>query len=113
MGDFVNNMIEKLPEVHRGNLRSKVDHLLTDVRQANTDRNRTSPYAFSSNRFEYRAAGSTQNCYFPMSVILTTIGNEMIKVDKLLNSGKSVKEVIKQLVDETAPIRFEGDGYST
>ena len=112
VGDFVNSMIESLPEVQRGNLREKVNHLLTDVKQANTDRNRTSPYAFASNRFEYRAAGSTQNCYFPMTVILSTVGNELNIVANRLDKGESIKEVIASLVKETAAIRFEGNGYS-
>ena len=47
-----------------------------------------------------------------MSVILTTIGSEMVKADEQLKSGKSVKDLISQLVEETAPIRFQGDGYS-
>ena len=73
-------MIENLPEAIRGNLRSEVDHLLTNVSQANTDRNRTSPYGFSENRFEFRAVGSTQNCYFPMIVMLTTVGYELEQI---------------------------------
>ena len=112
VGKFVTSMIEKLPEVHKGNLREKVQHLLTDVEQANTDRNRTSPYGFATNRFEYRAVGSSQNCYFPMTIILTTIGHEMVKAEKILKSGTSVEDLISQLVEETASIRFEGDGYA-
>lgn len=68
-------MLEKLPEAERLNLTEKIHQLVTDIPQEDTDRNRTSPYAYTSNRFEFRAVGSTQNCLFPTTVILSTIAN--------------------------------------
>ncbi len=85
-----------------------------------TDRNRTSPFAFTGNRFEFRAIGSSANCASAMIVLNTVIANQLMdfktKVDALIN--KSVKkdeaifQVLKNLIIESKPIRFNGDGYS-
>jgi glutamine synthetase len=73
LGDSVTAMINKLPEKQRLNLKEKLNFLVSNILQEDTDRNRTSPYAFTSNRFEFRAAGSTQNCLFPSIVIFSTM----------------------------------------
>ena len=99
-------MLHKLPEAERLNLKDKIHHLVIDTLQEDTDRNRTSPYAYTSNRFEFRAVGSTQNCLFPTTVILTTIAQEIADAHKILKSGVSVPELIDRLVKETAAIRF-------
>lgn len=105
-------MIEKLPEEILLNLKDKINHLIVNLKQEDTDRNRTSPYAYTSNRFEFRAVGSSQNCYFPMTVILTTIAKEIQEANKKLKEGVSVKDLIADLTKKTAAIRFNGDGYS-
>jgi glutamine synthetase len=61
-----------------------------DVLQEDTDRNRTSPYAYTGHKFEFRALGASQNPSFPMAVITATLANEVDLAIKKLNSGYSV-----------------------
>jgi glutamine synthetase len=85
-----------------------------------TDRNRTSPFAFTGNKFEFRAVGSSQNIATPIMVINTIIAESMDFVaDQIAKAAKgkkdfdsAVMEVVKQLITETKAIRFEGDNYS-
>lgn len=84
-----------------------------------TDRNRTSPFAFTGNKFEFRAVGSSQNISTPIAVINTIIAESLDYVaDKIKNESKgkdfntAVLRVIAQLVKETKAIRFEGNNYA-
>lgn len=93
---------------------------LPEVLLDNTDRNRTSPFAFTGNRFEFRAVGSSANCAESMLVLNTAVANQLgdfkIEVDALINGGmpkeKAIVTVIKRLIAECKPIHFEGNGYS-
>ena len=86
----------------------------------NTDRNRTSPFAFTGNRFEFRAAGSSSNCAAAMIAINAAMANQLnefkASVDRLMEEGVGRDEAIFRILKETIiasePIRFEGDGYS-
>jgi glutamine synthetase len=86
----------------------------------NTDRNRTSPFAFTGNRFEFRAAGSSANCAASMIVINAAMAHQLNEfkdnVDGFINKGMNKDEAIfkelKRLIKESKSIRFEGDGYS-
>lgn len=86
----------------------------------NTDRNRTSPFAFTGNRFEFRAAGSSSNCAASMIAINAAMAHQLnefkASVDKLMEEGTGKDEAIFRILKETIiasePIRFEGDGYS-
>ena len=86
----------------------------------NTDRNRTSPFAFTGNRFEFRAAGSSANCAASMIAINAAMANQLnefkASIDKLMEEGLSKDEALfralRQAIIESEPIRFEGDGYS-
>ncbi|MGE5308984.1 MAG: glutamine synthetase III [Deltaproteobacteria bacterium] len=85
-----------------------------------TDRNRTSPFAFTGNKFEFRAVGSSQNISTPIMVINTIIAESLDYVaEKIKKSGASgrnfdaaVLKVIQEVVKETRAIRFEGNNYS-
>jgi glutamine synthetase len=85
-----------------------------------TDRNRTSPFAFTGNKFEIRAVGSSQNCGGPMTVMNTIVAAQLEKfkadVDKLTAGGKSQDEaiisVLARYIKESKKVRFEGNGYS-
>ena len=88
----------------------QIPELLLD----NTDRNRTSPFAFTGNRFEFRALGSSANCG---SAMLAHQLNEFkTQIDKLVNGGMEQEEALYKVLKETIiasqNIRFEGDGYS-
>lgn len=93
----------------------KIPEILLD----NTDRNRTSPFAFTGNKFEFRAVGSSANCAGPMIVLNTLMADQLIKfkqeVDEQLNKGKDKDEVIfqilRQYIIDSKKIRFEGNGY--
>lgn len=85
----------------------------------NTDRNRTSPFAFTGNRFEFRAIGSSANCADAMMTLNTAVAEQLksfkINVDGLIKSGMP-KEVaiiteVKKLISESKAIHFEGNGY--
>jgi len=86
----------------------------------NTDRNRTSPFAFTGNRFEFRAVGSSANCAAAMLALNSALAFQFQQfkkdVDALIKSGKEKKEAIFQVVrsyiKESKPIRFDGNGYS-
>lgn len=79
--------------------------------QDNTDRNRTSPFAFTGNKFEFRAVGSKQNVAFPMAVLAAILTQEMNEAAEQLSKGIDVWDLIRKLISETKSIRFEGDGY--
>ena len=95
----------------------KIPEILLD----NTDRNRTSPFAFTGNRFEFRAVGSDENCASPMIVLNTAMADQLKKfkkeVDELIeNKGLKKDEAIFQILREyikySRKVRFEGNGYS-
>ena len=103
----------------------QIPELLLD----NTDRNRTSPFAFTGNRFEFRAVGSSANCASPMSVLNTVVAHQLVQfrneVDKLIKGdetegtkkGEMVKEqailhVVREYYKECKAVCFDGNGYS-
>lgn len=97
-------------------LLSKVPNLEMD----NTDRNRTSPFAFTGNKFEIRMVGSTMNCAAPMTIMNTIVGRQLEKfhqeLSEIIDDGKdrdaAILTILKRYISESKPIRFEGDGYS-
>ncbi len=94
----------------------KIPQILKD----NTDRNRTSPFAFTGNKFELRAVGSSANSAGPMTVLNMIMADQLKKfkldVDKLIKKGEkkdvALLMVIKRYIKESKTIRFEGNGYS-
>ena len=93
---------------------------IPEIMVDNTDRNRTSPFAFTGNRFEFRAVGSSANCASAMMVLNTAVAAQLkvfkSEVDALIATGKSSKEAIFEIVRknirESKAIRFDGNGYS-
>jgi glutamine synthetase len=93
----------------------KIPQILLD----NTDRNRTSPFAFTGNKFEFRAVGSSANCASAMIVINTIVASQLIKfkkaVDVRMDKGEGKDEAILKelqvLIKASKKIRFEGNGY--
>ncbi len=86
----------------------------------NTDRNRTSPFAFTGNRFEFRAVGSTANCGGALTVINAAVAEQLLvfkgELDELIAGGKSFEiaiiELLKKYIRLSLPIHFDGNGYS-
>lgn len=93
----------------------KIPQIMMD----NTDRNRTSPFAFTGNKFEFRAVGSSANCAKSMTVLNTIMANQLVEfkknVDARIESGDSKDEAIfkelQQMIKDSKKIRFEGNGY--
>ena len=94
----------------------QIPELLID----NTDRNRTSPFAFTGNRFEFRAVGSEANCASAMIALNTAVAEQLIMfkqdVDALIEKGEpkisAIIQVIRKYIKLCKPIRFDGNGYS-
>ena len=108
---------------YAGPVKMKMDlgvDVLPKFSKDTTDRNRTSPFAFTGNRFEFRAAGSSANCAAAMIAINAAMANQLnefkVSIDKLMEEGVGKDEAIFRIMKETIiasePIRFEGDGYS-
>jgi glutamine synthetase len=76
------------------------------------DRNRTAPFPFCSNRFEFRAVGSSQNCSFPIMICNTIMASGMSHLSDLIESGTSLRDAVAQLYQENRNIIFTGNGYS-
>ena len=94
----------------------EIPELLID----NTDRNRTSPFAFTGNRFEFRAVGSEANCACAMIALTAAVTEALVnfkeRVDKLIAAGQeqtsAIIDVLREDIKTCAPIRFDGNGYS-
>lgn len=128
IGSQLSSVLDELENVTKGklspeektdlklNIVGKIPEILLD----NTDRNRTSPFAFTGNKFELRAVGSWSNCAGPMTVLNTIIARQLNEfkeeVDKLIDSKKLKKDeaifnVLREYIKASKSIRFEGDGY--
>jgi len=76
------------------------------------DRNRTAPFPFCGNRFEFRAVGSSQNCSFPIAMVNTIMASGMAKLASLIEGGMSHRDAVAQLFKENRSVIFTGNGYS-
>ena len=105
---------EKMTEL-KLNVVGKIPEILLD----NTDRNRTSPFAFTGNKFEFRAVGSNSNCAQSMTVLNMIVANQLkefkVEVDGMIKDGMkkddAIFNVLKEYIKVSKSIRFEGDGY--
>jgi glutamine synthetase len=129
IGEHLTKVLDDLENVSEGKLspKEKTDLKLNVVGKIpeilldNTDRNRTSPFAFTGNKFEFRAVGSSANCANPMTVLNTIVASQLKafkkEVDKLIKTKKLKKDdaifnVLRDYIKKLRPILFEGDGYS-
>lgn len=93
---------------------------IPELRMDNTDRNRTSPFAFTGNKFEFRAVGSSVNTSGAMTVLNAIVANQLVEfkktIDRKVTRGKkkeqAIIEVLRDYVKESKDILFEGNGYS-
>lgn len=93
---------------------------IPDIMRDNTDRNRTSPFAFTGNRFEFRAVGSEANCASAMIVLNTAVAEALTdfkkRVDAIIAKGEdkfsAIIDVLRSDIKTCAPIHFDGNGYS-
>jgi len=128
LGSYLSNMLEevaskvkdkKMTPQEKTEIKlglGRIPEILLD----NTDRNRTSPFAFTGNRFEFRAVGSSANCSSPMIVLNSAVARQLNfflnDVNKLVDKGtkkdEAIFQVLKRYIIESERIRFDGDGYS-
>ena len=128
IGTQLTNVLNALEKVKDGklspedktNLKLNVVGKIPEILLDNTDRNRTSPFAFTGNKFEFRAVGSTANCAKPMTVLNTIVAKQLMEfktqVDGLIKGKKMKKDdaifnVLREYIKDSKRIRFEGDGY--
>ncbi len=110
------NFDEQDEQILKLDLQKHIPELLLD----NTDRNRTSPFAFTGNKFEFRAVGSNANCASPMTVLSTIVAETLkefytevqLLIDKKHKKDIAIMQVLKKYVKASKAIRFEGDNYS-
>jgi glutamine synthetase len=128
IGEQLTSVLDELQNVTNGklspeektdlklNVVGKIPEILLD----NTDRNRTSPFAFTGNKFEFRAVGSTANCANPMTVLNTIVANQLMEfkkeVDALIESKNLKKDeaifnILREYIKKSKNILFEGNGY--
>ncbi|EHO12671.1 glutamine synthetase III [Myroides odoratimimus] len=110
----------KLSPEEKTDLKLNVVGKIPDVLLDNTDRNRTSPFAFTGNKWEFRAVGSTANCAGPMTVLNTIVAKQLRdfknEVDALvekdgLKRDEAIFNVLREYIKDSERILFEGDGY--
>jgi glutamine synthetase len=128
MGTQISALLDKLEDskgIHEIEMEEKKGTRLSlnyipEILVDNTDRNRTSPFAFTGNRFEFRAVGSSANCAAAMLALNTAVAAQLIdfkeETDRLIAQGKSAEEAlfetVRKNVRESKAIRFDGNGYS-
>lgn len=128
IGDQLTKVLDELEGVSDGKLspEEKTDLKLNvvgkipDVLLDNTDRNRTSSFAFTGNKFEFRAVGSKANCGKPTMLINTIVAKQLTEfkkeVDALIENGlkkdEAIFNILREYIKSSKKIRFEGDGYS-
>jgi glutamine synthetase len=125
LGSQLNHILEA---IERGDVADASEKQLLDLKLGSlpalekdaTDRNRTSPFAFTGNKFEFRAVGSSQAIAFPLTVINATVAEALdamnARMDEEMAQGRTTRAaamaVIREAILETRAIRFEGNGYS-
>ncbi len=120
LNDVKERVSDKMDETDESMLKIDIHKSIPELLMDNTDRNRTSPFAFTGNKFEFRAVGSSANCANPMTV-LNAIMAETLKqfkkdVDGLIEKGEkkeiAIMHTIRQYIVGSEKVLFEGDGYS-
>jgi len=118
--DVKERVSEKMDEADESMLKIDIHKSIPELLMDNTDRNRTSPFAFTGNKFEFRAVGSSANCANPMTVLNTIMADTLKKfkkeVDGLIEKGEkkeiAIMHTIRQYIVASEKVLFEGDGYS-
>lgn len=110
----------KLDKISKDDLKLDIHNKIPDLLLDNTDRNRTSPFAFTGNKFEVRAVGSAANCAGPMTVLNTIVAEQLRKfvkdVEELKSDGEdrdvAILRTLRNYIKESRNVLFEGDNYS-
>lgn len=132
IGETLTRLVESIENLTDNNLTSSTEkevkvrsklHIVNQIPEIlpdNTDRNRTSPFAFTGNRFEFRAVGSSSNVASSIYILNSIVADQLMKFKDLVDANikegmtqdKAMMKVIRQFIIESKAIRFEGNGYS-
>ncbi len=113
LDDVVSNIINNSHNSHLPGERFKTGvSVIPTFSKDTTDRNRTSPFAFTGNKFEFRAVGSAQSISNANTMLNTIFAQEMEEMSDFIDSGMSIMDIIKKFISEHQRIIFNGDGYS-
>lgn len=120
LGEVEKRVGEQFDEQDEAILKLDIHKSIPELMLDNTDRNRTSPFAFTGNKFEFRAVGSAANCATPMTTLNTIMAQTLQEfkadVDGLIEKGEkkevAIMQVIQKYIVESKVVLFEGDGYS-
>jgi glutamine synthetase len=120
LNDVKERVSASMDETDESLLKIDIHKSIPELLMDNTDRNRTSPFAFTGNKFEFRAVGSSANCANPMTVLNTimaqTLRDFKKEVDGLIEKGEkkeiAIMQVIREYIIKSEKVLFEGDGYS-
>ncbi|MBM3915374.1 MAG: glutamine synthetase type III [Sphingomonadales bacterium] len=120
LNDVKERVSAGMDETDESLLKIDIHKSIPELLMDNTDRNRTSPFAFTGNKFEFRAVGSSANCANPMTVLNTimaqTLRDFKKEVDTLIEKGEkkeiAIMQVIREYIIKSEKVLFEGDGYS-
>jgi glutamine synthetase len=120
LSDVKERVSNKFDEQDESMLKIDIHKSIPELLMDNTDRNRTSPFAFTGNKFEFRAVGSSANCANPMTVLNTIMAQTLKQfkedVDGLIEKGEkkeiAIMHVIREYIVASEKVLFEGDGYS-
>lgn len=114
LGEDINNLFENIGHSlsHDKQRFNTGVSFASDFSKDNTDRNRTSPFAFTGNKFEFRMVGSSQSIASPNTVLNAIFAHEAKQMSDRIKNGESAIEVIKSFYNDHKRIIFEGDGYS-
>ncbi len=120
LNDVKERVSDKMDETDESMLKIDIHKSIPELLLDNTDRNRTSPFAFTGNKFEFRAVGSSANCANPMTVLNTIMADTLKQfkkeVDELISKGEkkeiAIMHIIRQYIVASEKVLFEGDGYS-
>ncbi len=128
IGEYLSNVLkeikervtDKMDETDESLLKIDIHKSIPELLMDNTDRNRTSPFAFTGNKFEFRAVGSSANCANAMTVLNTIMAQTLKQfrkdVDALIEKGEkkeiAIMHTIREYIVSSEKVLFEGDGYS-
>src|SRR5690242_21473944 len=118
--DIKQRVTAKMDETDESMLKIDIHRSIPELLMDNTDRNRTSPFAFTGNKFEFRAVGSSANCANAMTILNTIVADTLKTfkkdVDALIEKGEkkeiAIMHVIREYIVSSEKVLFEGDGYS-
>ncbi len=126
LGDMLSRILDEIEKGGKGTESAEAAVIRLGVAQLpavmkdNTDRNRTSPFAFTGNKFEFRAVGSSASTAFPVTLVNAAVADAMTEVTSALKTklaanktiDAAILEVIRETIPQTKAVRFEGNNYS-